>query len=156
MRALLTISLLAPCSIALGAPKPEVRNPDEVVTYRKTEQAELKLEIFRPAGWKADDKRPSIVFFFGGGWVGGSTRQFHPQATRLASRGMVAYCADYRVRSRHKTSPFEAVADAKTALRWIWRNAGGQGIDRGGSYPRGARPGVILRPAADWLPAMMT
>lgn len=129
MRALLTISLLAPCSIALGAPKPEVRKPDEVVTYRKTEQAELKLEIFRPAGWKIDDERPAIVFFFGGGWVGGSTRQFHPQATRLASRGMVAYCADYRVRSRHKTSPFEAVVDAKAALRWIWRNAEGQGID---------------------------
>ncbi len=130
MRALLTISLLAPCSIALGGAKPEVRKPDEVVTYRKTEQADLKLEIFRPAGWKADDDRPAIVFFFGGGWVGGSTTQFHPQATRLASCGMVAYCADYRVRSRHETSPFEAVADAKAAVRWIWRNAGKQGVDR--------------------------
>ena len=70
MRVHLTISLLAPCSIALGAPKPEVRKPEEVVIYRKTEQAELKLEIFRPAGWKAHDERPAIVFFFGGGWVG--------------------------------------------------------------------------------------
>jgi acetyl esterase/lipase len=42
---------------------------------------------------------------------------------------MVAYCADYRVRSRHETSPFEAVADAKAAVRWIWRNAGRQGVD---------------------------
>jgi len=130
MRAFLTISLMATYSIVLGAPKPEVRKPDEVVTYRMTEQAELKLEIFRPAGWKADDERPAIVFFFGGGWVGGSTAQFHPQATRLASRGMVAYCADYRVRSRHETSPFEAVTDAKAAVRWIWRNAGRQGVNR--------------------------
>ena len=129
MRVHLTISLLASCSILFGDPKPEARDPDEVVTYRKTEQAELKLEIFRPAGWKAHDERPAIVFFFGGGWVGGSTTQFHPQATRLASRGMVAYCADYRVRSRHETSPFEAVVDAKAALRWIWRNAGRQGVD---------------------------
>ena len=129
MRVHLTISLLASCSIVFGDPKPEARDPDEVVTYRKTEQAELKLEIFRPAGWKAHDERPAIVFFFGGGWVGGSTTQFHPQATRLASRGMVAYCADYRVRSRHETSPFEAVADAKAAVRWIWRNAGRQGVD---------------------------
>ena len=129
MRVHLTISLLASCSIVFGDRRPEVRDPDEVVIYRKAEQAELKLEIFRPAGWKADDERPAIVFFFGGGWVGGSTTQFHPQATRLASRGMVAYCADYRVRSRHETSPFEAWVDAKAALRWIWRNAGRQGVD---------------------------
>jgi len=122
--ACLTVSLTAP-----AAPKPDIRNPDEVVVYRRTKEAELKLEIFRPRDWKADDQRPAIVFFFGGGWTGGTTAQFHPQASRLAALGMVACCADYRVRSRHRTSPFEAVADAKAALRWIWRNAGGQGID---------------------------
>ena len=53
-----------------------------------------------------------------------------PPDARLAALGMVAYCADYRVRSRHKTSPFEAVADAKAAVRWIWRNAESQGVDQ--------------------------
>ncbi len=130
MRMLLTMSLLAGCSIACGEPRPEVRKPDEMVTYRKAGDVDLKLEVFRPRGWKSSDSRPSVVFFFGGGWVGGSTTQFHPQATRLAELGMVAYCADYRVRSRHKTSPFEAVADAKAAVRWIWRNAESQGVDR--------------------------
>ena len=152
MRMLLAISLLAPCSIALGAPKPEVRKPDEVVTYRKTEQAELKLEIFRPAGWKYDDERPAIVFFFGGGWVGGSTTQFHPQAARLAALGMVAYCADYRVRSRHKTSPFEAVADAKAAVRWIWRNAESQGVDRKRIVSAGGSAGGHLAACCGLVP----
>ena len=130
MRSILTISLLACSHAAFSAPKPEVRKPDEVVVYRKTEQAELGIEIFRPKGWKGGDTRSAVVFFFGGGWVGGSTTQFHPQATRLASLGVVAYCADYRVQSRHKTSPFEAVADAKAAIRWIWRNAKSQGVNR--------------------------
>jgi len=130
MRTILTMSLLACSHVAFSAPKPEVSKPDEVVVYRKTEQAELGMEIFRPKGWKEGDSRSAVVFFFGGGWVGGSTAQFHPQATRLASLGMVAYCADYRVQSRHKTSPFEAVADAKAAIRWIWRNAKSQGVNR--------------------------
>ena len=116
MRMFLTMSVLAACSIAWGEPKPEVRKPDEELTYRKVGDVELKLEVFRPKGWKPSDSRPAVVFFFGGGWVGGSTTQFHPQATRLAKLGMVAYCADSRVRSRHKTSPFEAVADAKAAV----------------------------------------
>ena len=130
MRLILTISLLACSHAAFSAPKPEVRKPDEVVVYRKTTQAELEIEIFRPQGWNAGDARSAVIFFFGGGWVGGSTTQFHPQATRLASLGVVAYCADYRVQSRHKTTPFEAVSDAKAAIRWIWRNAKSQGVDR--------------------------
>ena len=130
MRLILTISLLACSHAAFSAPKPGVRKPDEVVVYRKTTQAELEIEIFRPQGWKAGDARSAVIFFFGGGWVGGSTTQFHPQATRLASLGVVAYCADYRVQSRHKTTPFEAVSDAKAAIRWIWRNAKSQGVDR--------------------------
>ena len=130
MRLILTISLLACSHAAFGAPKPEVRKPDDVVVYRKTTQAELEIEIFRPEGWNAGDARSAVIFFFGGGWVGGSTTQFHPQATRLASLGVVAYCADYRVQSRHKTTPFEAVSDAKAAIRWIWRNAKSQGVDR--------------------------
>jgi acetyl esterase/lipase len=113
----------------LAAPQPETRGPDLVVPYRKIGESALKLEVFRPADWKASDQRAAIVFFFGGGWVGGSTSQFHPQAAHLAKRGMVAFCAEYRVQSRDKTSPFEAVADAKAAVRWLWRNAEAQGID---------------------------
>jgi acetyl esterase len=61
--------------------------------------------------------------FFGGGWVGGSTSQFYKQAKYLASRGMVVFCADYRVRSRHQTTPAECVKDGKSAMRWVRANA---------------------------------
>ena len=130
MRMLLPIVFLSVPLSGQAAPKPEIGKPDEVVVYRSTTEAELKLEIFRPRDWKQGDRRPAILFFFGGGWTGGTTRQFHPQATRLAGLGMVACCADYRVSSRHKTSPFEAVKDSKAAMRWLWRNAREQGVDR--------------------------
>lgn len=129
MRSFLLLLCVAVPSVTWAAPKPDVGKPDEIISYRKTEQVELTMEVFRPKGWKATDRRPAIVFFFGGGWVGGTTKQFHPQATHLAKRGMVAYCANYRVKSRNKTTPFDAVADAKAAVRWLWRNSGKQGID---------------------------
>ena len=75
-----------------------------------------------PDGHTTADRRPAIVFFFGGGWNSGTVEQFRPQAEHLAKRGMVAALADYRVRSRHKTSPFACVADGKAAVRWLRAN----------------------------------
>lgn len=82
-----------------------------------------------PPGWRKTDKRPAIVFFFGGGWRAGSTRQFLKQAGYLASRGMVTARADYRVRSRHQTGPEKCVEDAKSAVRWLRAKASELGVD---------------------------
>lgn len=137
-----------------AAPKPEVREPDQRVVYRTTPEAELKLEVFRPPGWKADDRRPAIVFFFGGGWVGGSTSQFHPQAAHLAKRGMVAFCAEYRVQSRNETTPFEAVEDAKAAVRWVYRNAAGHGVDPERIVSAGGSAGGHLAACCGLVPGL--
>ena len=74
-------------------------------------------------------KRPAAVFFFGGSWNGGTPRQFQEHASYLASRGMVGIVADYRVKSRQGTSPFECVADGKSAIRWLRENADRLKID---------------------------
>src|SRR5690606_36825431 len=71
----------------------------------------------------------AIVFFFGGAWTMGTVEQFVPQATHLAARGMVAIVADYRVFGRHGTSAFEAIADARSAIRWVRGHAQELGID---------------------------
>lgn len=99
-------------------------------TYKKTEQGELKLLVDVPEDWKASDQRPAIVFFFGGGWSGGSTQQFEDQAKYLASRGMVAARADYRVKSRQGVTPDKCVEDAKSAMRWVRQQTAELGIDR--------------------------
>ena len=101
-----------------------------VETYKEIDGGkDLKVYIFSPEGHKASDERPAVVFFFGGGWVGGTPTQFAMQAKFLASRGMVAICADYRTRSSHKVRPFECVKDAKSCVRWVRANAGRLGID---------------------------
>lgn len=73
--------------------------------------------------------RPAIVFFFGGGWANGTPKQFLPFAQELAKLGMVGILVDYRVSSRHKTTPHDAVDDAHAAMRWVKRNAVMLGID---------------------------
>jgi acetyl esterase len=97
--------------------------------YRKTSQGELLMHLYYPPDWKASDKRPVIVFFFGGGWKNGTHTQFMPQSLYFASRGLVCACADYRIESKHKTTPEACIEDAKAAVRWLRVNSGKLGID---------------------------
>jgi len=97
--------------------------------FKKTPQGDLEILVHFPADWRGADNRPVIVFFFGGGWTQGSVKQFEPQASYLAGRGMVAARADYRVKSRQGVSPKQCVEDAKSAIRWVRQNAGKLGID---------------------------
>ena len=98
-----------------------------VETYRKVDSTELKLWIFGESDPKA--RKPAIVFFFGGGWRGGSPAQFEDQARHFAKRGMIAITADYRVKSRHGVQVVECVKDAKAAIAWVRENAERLGID---------------------------
>jgi acetyl esterase len=108
--------------------------PDKAIVYKTTKDAkgkevELRLHVFLPAGHKAGDKRAAIVFFFGGGWVGGSPGQFYQHCKYLALRGMVAMSAEYRVGKRHGTDPFACVADGKSAVRYVRAHAEKLGVD---------------------------
>ena len=113
-------------------------------TYKKTKQADLAIFVHYPPGWKETDKRPAIVFFFGGGFQFGSVSQFVPQATYFASRGMVAARADYRVKSRHGVEPDARVEDAKSAVRWLRQNAATLGIDPNRIVASGSSSGGYL------------
>jgi acetyl esterase/lipase/lysophospholipase L1-like esterase len=99
------------------------------VVYKTIGDVELKMHIFEPTDRKAKEPLPAIVFFFGGGWVGGTPTQFYHQCDYLASRGMMAISAEYRVKNRHGTTPFECVADGKSAIRWVRANASRLGVD---------------------------
>jgi len=107
----------------------KIAGPDRTLEYKVVGDIKLNLHVFNPEGLKPSDKRSAIVFFFGGGWSGGSPAQFYQQARGFADLGMVAISAEYRVRSRHKTTPFECVKDGKSAIRWVRQHAGELGID---------------------------
>jgi len=103
--------------------------PDTIISYKKIDAVVLKLHLFNPERKAVSEKLPVIVFFFGGGWTGGYPKQFYEQCAYFASRGIVAISAEYRIKNKHQTSPFESVKDGKSAIRWVRNHAEELGID---------------------------
>lgn len=118
--------------------------------YKSTPQGDLKLHIWSPESDGED--RPCIVFFFGGGWTSGTYRQFARQSAYLASRGMVAVSADYRIRKLHNTTPDICVEDAKSAIRWVRAHAKELGIDTSKVIAAGGSAGGHLAAATALVP----
>jgi acetyl esterase/lipase len=118
-----------PAAAKKDAKQADLPKPSQVIEYKKVGDTALHLHIFNPPDHKASDKRPTIVFFFGGGWVGGSPQQFFGQCGYLSSRGMVAISAEYRTQKANGTSPQECVKDGKSAIRWVRGHAAELGID---------------------------
>jgi len=116
--------------------------------YKTVGNTGLSMKLFYPSAYQKGKPLPAIVFFFGGGWVGGNIDQFKPHAGYLASRGMVAILVDYRVKSRHQTTPFEAVTDAKSAIRYLRFNSTRLGIDSKRIAAAGGSAGGHLAAAA--------
>lgn len=103
--------------------------PDaQVEIYKRVGQSELRISIVYPPDRKPGQTYPALVLFFGGGWVRGRVTQFEKACRYFAKRGMITMTVDYRVASRHKTTPFEAAQDGRSAMRWVRANAGRLGI----------------------------
>lgn len=104
-------------------------SPDTIITYKTVDTTHLQMEVFFPSEEAIEETNSAILFFFGGGWMGGKTSQFAPQAEYYSSKGYVTFLVDYRVRSRNNTTPFESVMDAKSAMRFVKSHAEQFNID---------------------------
>ena len=114
----------------------------------------LNVWIYQPENAEKGDKRPAFVFFYGGGWNGRNISQFHPHALYVAERGMVCVIADYRSNTTYGGTPFDCVADAKSAIRWVRANADRLGIDPGRIVAGGGSAGGHLAAATGNLPGL--
>ena len=101
----------------------QICNSQEEILYKKVDTTQLFLEVHYPPNMESSRSYPAMVFFFGGGWVGGNRSQFLHQAQYFAKRGVVCFLADYRTSKVNGTTPFESVKDAKSAIRFIRKNA---------------------------------
>jgi acetyl esterase/lipase len=161
MRLLLFMACLCSCtafaqvtpSKKKASDHPPVIPGTQVETYRKVGASELKLWVFNPTA-KADKPLPCVVFFFGGGWTSGTPAQFEPQSRHLASRGMIAIVADYRVKSRQNALPADCVSDAKACVRWVRANAARLGIDPSRIAVGGGSAGGHLAAAVATVPGL--
>ena len=104
---------------------------DRLVVYKKTAGQDLRLWVRSPSDLKPADRRPAVVFFHGGGWVGGPLFQFNDQSRHFVARGMVAVQVEYRfpAKSENDAPPVVCIQDARSALRWVRAHAVELGID---------------------------
>lgn len=103
----------------------------EKFVYKTVDEKPLSIYVTKPDNWKSGDKRPAIVFFHGGGWVGGAPGQFTQHSVYFASRGLVCFQVQYRLLDRKKGNqpPTVCIRDARSAMRWVRSRAGEFGID---------------------------
>ena len=97
--------------------------------YKEASDTRLHLYIYKPEGWTSQDNRPAIVFYFGGGWVGGSPSHFLSQAQHYSELGLVTILADYRVASRNEIKIKHCLEDARDVMRYVRINANHLGIN---------------------------
>ncbi len=119
----------------------------EQVLYKQVDTTKLFMEVHYPDTISPENNHPAMVFFFGGGWKGGSIKQFEPHATYFSSRGIVCFLIDYRVHKRQQTTPFESLKDAKSAIRYIRENANRFHIDSSKIIASGGSAGGHLAAA---------
>lgn len=134
-----------------GVYEPILATADTVILFKTADTTRLHLNIFLPEHHIPDTITPCIVFFFGGGFIHGSPKQFEQQCIYLAEKGIIAICADYRVISRSKLTAVESVMDAKSAMRWIRKNGSGIMIDTSKIIMAGGSAGgaLVLTAALD-------
>ncbi len=95
----------------------------QTIEYKNEDSTVLTMDIHYPEPMIEGKRYPVMVFFFGGGWVTGRIAAFKHHAQYFSKKGIIGVLVDYRVRSRHQTTPFDALKDAKSAIRFLRSNA---------------------------------
>lgn len=147
---LLALIIAASFLTATAAPKKAPANnaPDDTAqvsaepgknfVYKQSGGKPQELEVYFPANWDASkSKVPGVILFHGGSWRGGTLDQFRYTCQYLASRGLVAATANYRMLTTDEVKALPAgesnkrvcVTDAKSAIRWMKQHAAELGID---------------------------
>jgi acetyl esterase/lipase len=119
----------------------------EQILYKKVDSTDLFLEVYYPEPVEAGKSQAAMIFFFGGGWVSGDKSHFLNQASYFSKRGIVCFLVDYRTKNSNNTSPFESLKDAKSAIRYIRKNAADFNIDPGKIIAAGGSAGGHLAAA---------
>jgi acetyl esterase/lipase len=117
--------------------------------YKTVGDASLNVYIWEPEPDKAPPyPKSAIAFFFSSGWDNGQVSQFAPHCVYFASRGMTAMAFEYRVSAKNHSTPVEAMADARSAIRWLRMNAMELGINPGKIVGAGGSGGAHIVTAA--------
>jgi len=68
----------------------------DTILYKKVDSTSLLMAVDYPDQFDTTRSYPALVFFFGGGWNGGTMDHFAHHARYFSRRGLVCFRADYR------------------------------------------------------------
>jgi len=99
--------------------------PDTMWTYKEVGGKALQLSVFLPERYEnSTETFPIFVVYHGGSWAVGEPNWHYPDCEYWAQRGMIAVSVDYRLSKRDGVKvPLECVKDAKSAVRFLRKNA---------------------------------
>lgn len=133
----LTLILSLPCLALAKPPSQPVPVPDDIrvekdVSYLANDRKE-KADLYFPKTIAAGEKLPAIVFIHGGGFNDGDKARQREVSicSDLARGGYVAMSINYKLWNKGVKRPTwpQCVYDAKTAVRWLRKNASTIGIN---------------------------
>lgn len=113
--------------LGLGSPAKTADAAPPIVEEFASQGAKIKVRVFQPMS-EGEKARSAVVLFHGGGWSEGDASWMDPIAENYAELGLVAISVGYRL-SRDGVTPFDAVADARNAIRWVRRESSRLRID---------------------------
>lgn len=102
---------------------------DDAREYEYSVGRRRSLRLWVIPGRTSEPNPPAMLFYFGGGWVKGSAKQFEPQARYLASRGVTGILIDYQVSVRDDSTVEDSIDDSRAAYLWVRKNAPALGVD---------------------------
>jgi acetyl esterase len=110
--------------------KDMMQGPDEIKTYKQKDKKGLKAHIFYPdIDSNKKEQSPAFLFFHPGGWTMGEPQWGYEMCRHYASKGLTSISFQYRLSSIGGSTPADALADVKSAIRWTKKNAAALGID---------------------------
>ena len=97
--------------------------------FKTTGETKLQVWHLPPSSKEKKQQSAAIVLFYGGGWRHRNIAHFQKQGEHFASLGMHVTLADYRSEIAYGGTPFDCVADAKSAISYLRSNADRLQID---------------------------
>jgi acetyl esterase/lipase len=119
------------------------------ITYLTANNWDAKLDIYQPRGLTGPN--PTLVYFHGGGWTGGSKEISALTFLPYLEMGWTVVNVEYRLASVSLAPA--AVEDSRCALRWMYRNAKQYNFDLGKVVVTGNSAGGHLALTTGVLPA---
>lgn len=122
--------------------------------FHAADGSELPLLIFEPLA--GTPPRAGIVLFHGGALREGSADGLAPHCRQLASRGILAGSAGYRLLGRGAASIDDCIADVRWAIDQFARVAAVRGLEASHLASGGSSAGAHLAAVAAMTPAAST